>query len=75
MTYLKTIAGKISFWSLFIGIAIGFAAGANVIESITPDAGEMIKLCRLDKKSQSEDRATRGASSTLLGGEFEIEKR
>lgn len=75
MTYLKTAIGRFNFLSLFTGIAIGFAAGTVVIESITPDANEMIKLCRLDGKSQSEDRTARGASSTLLGGDFQIDKR
>lgn len=53
---LKQIMHKISFWNLFIGIIIGFAAGVLLINALVPNADQLIKLYRLDQKSVTQDK-------------------
>jgi hypothetical protein len=62
-TYFKHIAHKISFWNLFIGLIIGFGAGVILINALVPDAGQLIKLYRLDQKSVTEDKQVQKAGT------------
>lgn len=58
-TRLKYVASKIDFWNLFIGIVIGFGLGVYFINALIPNANELIRIYRLDRKSMDEDRAGR----------------
>lgn len=58
-TFLRSLANKISFWNLLIGIVIGFGAGVYLMNFLVPDSAQLIRMYRLDQKSVTEDKAAR----------------
>jgi hypothetical protein len=74
-TYIRHFAHKINFWNLFVGIVIGFGVGILVINALVPNANDMIRLYRLDKKSMTENKVSHESHNPYLMGNVTSEKQ
>lgn len=57
--YIAHVGSKVNFWNLFIGIVIGFGVGVYTLNALIPNADELVRMYRVDKKSIHEDRMMR----------------
>lgn len=67
---MKIFFSRVRLWNLFFGLVIGFGLGVFFMNALIPDAGELVRIYRLDKQSMADDRAARAAG---LQGTLEIE--